>query len=43
MEAQQRTGERQRGLEMKLTHLGHIIWGNVLRGTNTPKKDGFGN
>lgn len=33
----------QRGLEMKLTHLGHIIWGNVLRGTNTPKKDGLSN
>lgn len=33
----------QRGLEMKLTHLGHIIWGNVLKGTNTPKKDEFGN
>ena len=33
----------QCGLEMKLTHLGHIIWGNVLRGINTPKKDGFGN
>lgn len=33
----------QCGLEMKLTHLGHIIWGNVLRGINTPKKDGFSN
>ena len=28
---------------MKLTNLGHIIWGNVLRGTNTPKKDRLSN